>query len=494
MRALARRPVVCAALGAAVCALSTPLAAQDLAGTWRVTRDQVDVTVTEWGSACGPRPESHRNGTGREVSVRVEGDQLVISGGRTNRSNRCWSDNRDVSLVSATHPSATQWVVACSTPSSFALAERGTYTLTARDATHLSFRDETRYEWAIQGSNCRASSVLVREYERVGAVDAGPPPPPPPPPPPTRCATPGAPAALQVTPSRRSTTAGVRVCFRARLVDANRCEAQGPDVAWTMQRTQGDADATLDRSCFVPTATSGTGEFEVTAMAGGFTARAVAAVVTADRYRDLVATHLEDPDAGVDAPLLVGPRVGAVAVATPRSAPRSSFVVWGLALFAALLGVAGLALLTRRRSRERSAREAGSDAIPSVAEAPVARPPVAEAPVARPPVAEAPVAEAPVAGTPVKAAAPFVIADSRACSRCGTRYGSDLAFCPQDGAALVEASATSAPRPAPAAAVVATPVQRAPTLDRICPTCKRRYPSPTEFCGEDGSTLVSARS
>ncbi len=236
-----RPPHLTLATSLAALAGTSAAGAQDLAGTWRVTRDEVAVTVGEWGPNCGPRPTSRQTPPGREVTIRAEGEQLVISGGRTTyRSNRCWSDNREVVVVSASHPTPTRWLVTCSTPSASSLAESGSYRLEARDATHLGFRDETRYEWTIEGSQCRASSVLTREYERVSAApDAaapaarrrcararrrGP----------TatatatttsasaraRCATPGPAAALQVTPSRRSTTAGERVCLRARFVDA----------------------------------------------------------------------------------------------------------------------------------------------------------------------------------------------------------------------------------------------------------------------------------
>lgn len=88
-----------------------------------------------------------------------------------------------------------------------------------------------------------------------------------------------------------------------------------------------------------------TGEFEVTATAGAFSARAVATVVTADRYRDLVATQLEASDAAVETPVIEnGPRVGAVAVTTPAPSPSTPPLVWALVALSALLGVTGAAL------------------------------------------------------------------------------------------------------------------------------------------------------
>ena len=141
------RPSIIAAL-VAVASSSLPSVggAQDLSGSWRSTRDDVDVTIREWGPGCGPRPSSRHGSVGREATVRSTATSLSVDiGGRTLRSDRCWSDNRDVAVRSTSHPSPTRWTSTCSTPDGAALAERGTYTVSADDR-RLTLRDETEYE------------------------------------------------------------------------------------------------------------------------------------------------------------------------------------------------------------------------------------------------------------------------------------------------------------------------------------------------------------
>lgn len=264
-------------------------------------------------------------------------------------------------------------------------------------------------------------------------------------------------------------------------------------MVWALRRTAGSFEATLDHNCVVVPAGAGTGEFEVTATAGAFTDHAVASVVTADRYRDLVAAQLESSDAGVEAPAVVNNgRVGAVAVTAPAPTSKRPSIAVVLVALSALLAGAGAVVLLRRRKRD--VKPVGFDTFdtPQPAKTPSAvdevaptRPAVVEAPA--PVSAQAPAVEAPKLEAPVAPPRPAVIADALTCPKCATRYPSDLAFCPQDGASLVPSS--EAPRKPES---VTPPTVAAP--DGVCPVCGRRYPAPTEFCGEDGATLVRAQS
>ena len=329
--------------------------------------------------------------------------------------------------------------------------------------------------------------------------------------------------AHQVTPARRSTTSGERVCFRARLVDTNRCDVATSDTAWSVQRISGAAEGQVDRNCFTSTRGSGEGEFELTATAGGFSARANVAIVTADQFRDLVAAHLVDPDAGtVETPS--GSQIGAV---TPPPPPPASSGLLPVALLAAalVLGGGGLIILLRRRPKRASdeARDAKDEPAPRETTPGTGRQrhkavaiPLRQMPIgARPPQAPAQPAPAP-APPPLVMAAPAV---TRVCPGCGNSYGDEMLFCPRDGTRLAQDGTTSAasapptpPPPAPppvappvlAPAIATTPaaapteppaprVSEAPVErpdDGICPTCGRRYPNPVAFCGEDGSVLV----
>ena len=278
-----------------------------------------------------------------------------------------------------------------------------------------------------------------------------------------------------------TTARGRRRCFRARLVDANRCEVQGPEAAWTMRRVRGEAEATLDRNCVV--VSRGTdGEFELTATAGTFSARATAVLVTADRYRDLIAARLEDPDAGVEEPSAGGPRVGAIAVTNgPAPARRASPWLWALVGVAGLLGAAGVALLVRRRRNSL---------------APPPPPPRRDEDRSAKPEDEAIPGQRDVISVPAPSKPPR---PSRVCPKCGVSWGDDLTFCPQDGTLLPGAQVPATPPVvAPPRAAPPKPAQPPPKAEpvelRVCPRCGRRYEAPTEFCGEDGATLTPLHS
>jgi hypothetical protein len=298
-----------------------------------------------------------------------------------------------------------------------------------------------------------------------------------------------------VTPARRSTTAGERVCLRARFVDAARCETSGTEVTWTLRKVSGEAVATLDRNCLVVAGGASTGEFELTAAAGAFSARAVVTVVTADRYRDLVAARLEDPDAGAVEPVATGTGVGAVSVASPPPAARAPSLLWALLGLAGVLGVAGVALLVRRR------RASLVPPPPPTLPPPTLPPPTLPPPTSQPsPPSPAPPAPAAPQNQRQRRDARAVFAEqlpppppppppppgpSKACPKCGTLLDAKLAFCPHDGTAL-----GGAPVAAPPPSTAAGPTEG----DGVCPKCGRHYPPPTVFCGEDGASLVPRRS
>jgi hypothetical protein len=329
------------------------------------------------------------------------------------------------------------------------------------------------------------------------------------------------------------------VCFRARLVDANRCDLPTNDTVWSVQRISGTAQGQADRNCFTSTRGSGEGEFELTATAGGFTARANVAIVTADQFRDLVAAHLEDPDAGaVETPS--GSQIGTVSAPPPPPASSDLLPVALLAV-ALLLGGGGLILILRRRpkraigasndSNDTKDEPAPRESMPATGRQrhKAVAIPLRQMPIgARPPQALAQPAPAPApAPAPLVMAAPAVL---RTCPVCGNSYGDEMLFCPRDGTRLAQDGATNTAPPAPApppptsappppappsAPAAPTPPSLAPAIattpaappteppaprasqapverpdDGICPTCGRRYPNPVTFCGEDGSVLV----
>lgn len=512
------RPVSLAPVLLSSLCLAAPAAAQGVAGTYRITRDTVSVTVREWGEGCGPRPSSQQRPTGGEVNVREEGGQLVLAGARTYRTDRCWSDNREVRPL-VTAQAGRRWTVSCATPESSALGEHGTYTLSVVDANRLSFRDETVYEWTHQGNRCHATSEHVREYQRVAGTTApeptptpapapAPAPAPTPTPAPTpaprpvaRCAQPGPATSLQISPSRRSTTPGGRVCFRARGLDANRCEANVRGVQWRVERRSGDGDARMDGSCFVSLSGTAHGEFVIEAEADALRDTAVAAVVTQQDYDSLVAAHLESDDAGV----ADDPGGGTVGVSLAPPAPPAPHRPWWL--FGALAGAAAAVLAALLLRKPRKARTTPAEP-PSAPTSPAPPPPPSSgSPFGSPAVSStgrqrrdaiagltSPLAAPP----PTAPVAPPV--EPRRCPTCDKLYTDDLAFCPEDGARLVLGNVSPSIAPVVAAPVGLGPSPDAPpapspaheTARLRCPRCGRRYEGPTQFCGEDGATLEPA--
>jgi hypothetical protein len=503
----------------------------DLAGTFRVASDQTTVQVPEWGSDCGPRPASHTGPSGRQITVTTEGSQLVIQDGRRRqRTDGCWSDNPRVRRTAASGSSG-RWTVQCQTPAEDYQREQGTYVITATP-TRITMRDTTEYAWQLRGSNCRATATRVVTYERVGEVptqtttpvDAGATTATTRPQPTNRCAAPGPATRLEIAPARRALAPGGRTCFRVRLLDANGCEASAPPgsaVAWQLARssgTPGSADATLENGCVRAPAGSPVAEYAVTASAGGLTAHAVAAVVSAEELRSLIAQHIED-EGPADAGLLLGGAasgagVGAVVVrapATPTERGGAGLVVWLLVGCGLLLATGGVSLLLRRRdAAPRSSRPPGDDVDAANASMRPRREavpiPARELPVAKPAPPSLREAPAPAAAAP--APRPLV----KRCPTCDTRFTAEMAFCPEHGTALVDVAAGTPATPVATAPVAAVPAAICPACGRpveggarfcphdgtpvgadatplVCPKCGKRYALGTAFCGEDGVSL-----
>ncbi len=491
-----RLPRATPALTLTLCLVAPAAGAQISAEgeTWRLTRDRVDYSVAEWGSGCGPRPESRSNATGREVTIRAVGGDLEIStGGRRQRTDQCWSDNRHTEALAHARVGNT-WNVSCGTPVGESLGERGSYTVTL-DGDQLSMRGETRYAWTLQGSNCRATATAARSYERVsGAPPATPTPTPTPPPTPTpaparpvatptptparpattRC-TPGAAVSIVVSPSRRSTTSGGRVCFRARAVDAAGCESSASDVRWTVQRSRGGAEGSMDRGCFV-SAGGGVGLFEVTAAAGALSARGEVEVVTQDRYATLIAERLEDPDGGAPE-VNSGAQVGGGALAPETRVDRTS---WLFYLGGGAAALALILLLSRRRAPPSKPRFDDDDDAPRPRREVMPPQELSEpsSPTQPPPLnpnrrrGEGVASERPA---PTSPPAP------KHCPYCRKVYQGELAFCPEDGQPL--APGATPPSTSVSPAVVAA------DGERRCPKCGRSFPAYMDFCGEDGTAL-----
>ena len=439
------RPALALALVLALPALARAQGTYD--GQWRAGPQRVEVAIDSWGTDCPARPQSTTTPGGATIHITQAGDDLSFPGGHS--TSTCWSDNPAVHRVSRSYSDGT-WRVVCRTPADDARSETGTYTLRATTVDTIEYRDVTQYDWTLNASHCTARLTTTQTYERVSA---SPPPTTATPPPPTTTApepacTPGPPVRVALRPASPNIATGERVCFTARLVDANGCAVPGGGAA-TFDES-GPAGE-LRGNCFTATATSGTAT--ITGHVGASTGSATVTIVSSD-LSDLIAGHAAGPTAvgdGGDALAGSEARVAAHGEGGARGMPAWAAAASIVGLVLVLIAVVGLLTRGRRRARR-------------------------EASVSLPPAPAAGPAPAPAVAAPAPAAPPEAGAEAKICPICRRGYPADVVRCPRDNEPVV-----------PYAEFVQRKDQSAPS--RTCPKCGTAYPSTTRFCGKDGTTL-----
>jgi hypothetical protein len=427
-------------------------------GDWRPGPMRIEVAIDSWGSDCPAQPHSSTTPGGGVVHVTQSGDDLSFPGGHT--THDCWSENPAVSRVSRTFSNGT-WRIVCRTPPDDARSETGTYTLHATTADTIEFRDATTYDWTLNGSHCTARLTTTQTFERVSAA------PPPPsstvtPPPsttvPTPACTPGAPARVAIRPGSTDVPPGGRVCFTARVVDANGCAVPG-GAAPSFELTSGTGGE-IHGSCF-SAASSASGAFVVTARAGELSGTANVTVRVLD-LSDLIARRTEA--GGVTGSEETATSGSEARVAARADTPSGGMPGWAIGASIAgvlLVIVAVIGLLTRGRKKPKKKVDDDS----SFATAPTAVAPVSS-----------PMPAAPMPATAVPEPAPST--EAKICPICRRGYAADVGVCPKDHEPLV-----------PYAEFVQRKEQSAP--QHTCPKCGTSYPAHVKFCGKDGSVLGS---
>jgi hypothetical protein len=339
------------------------------------------------------------------------------------------------------------WQILCRTPPDDPRRETGSYTLRASGNERIELTDETDYDWTLNESHCTAHVTTRQTFERTG----GAPPPttttstPPPtttPEPPEPACTPGAPARVTLRPASSDVAVGERVCFSARVVDAQGCTVRSTGAELSV--ASGSIGA-LRGSCIE---TASAGEAVIVARSGSFEARATVRASSQD-LSGLVARRGEggvlgsgEATAGQDA------RVAARTTSGGSGISPWLLVVAVLAITLASLAAGALAVRGRRRRAELATRAAQRVSIASSMPAPTA--------------AVAPAASA--------------SAEAMICPICRRGYPAGTNTCAKDHERLV-----------PYAEFVSRREQSVP--ERVCPTCGTRYPGTTKFCGKDGTTL-----
>jgi len=427
------------------------------AGTWNAGATRIQVSVESWGPDCGPRPRSATVPAAGQVRITESGDHLVIHGRVQRRTDGCWSENRAVRRVSASHQEGL-WRTTCRTARTDPRSETGTYTLRANGTDRLEFTDRSRYDWQLNESRCVGTITSTQVFARMGG---GPRPPPDPTPDPerSRC-TPGAGARVRLRPSEGEIEPGGELRLRATVVDASGCPVPRQTIRWELSRPAG-LTGELQNGVFTAgeTAAEAEGEFTIVAQSGSHRAEARVIVRTPD-LSDLIARRTgggvvqaqDDEDATAESAAGVSAR----AAETEEGSGWLWPVVGGAAALLVLL-LLGLLIALRR--------SAGRLTPPPDRYVP------AVMPSAEPTGAPAPV-PAPTASPPHTS--PHAGPGTKSCPVCHREYTDPaMAFCAKDGSRLVTREA------APAGG-----------QPLICPTCRRGYAPGTLTCPADGEELM----
>ncbi len=412
--------------------------------------------IGEWGDACGPRPSSGGD-SGGVVNIEVKSDELLISGpDGTYSTEQCWAMHPGLDRQS--HAKGTRsWATTCRTKPNDARQEILQTTITATDDV-ITFRESGQYQFSLQGQTCSASSGRWRTYRRLGAEPEAPPEPAPEPParelpaqpepepaqarspapaeraarkPSNPCASPGAPARLEVRPARKLMRSGESFTFRAAVFDARGC-ALRTEVSWALEPAGAAAqleDGKLELAAGAPDA-----ELTVVATAANQAVKVAVDVVSSERYAALLASGDFTADgASIEAATatITSGSLGAQDVAPEGGPPERKWTFVALVAGIALLfGLFGAFLL--RRAQRNPAKAGAPDGQPGTVQFAVAS--GQEVPPTRP--GGAPTRLEPIPSAPSGGRAATV------CPICGTLYPTrDMKSCPKDGAQLLPVNA-----------------------------------------------------
>jgi hypothetical protein len=476
--------------------------AQDktLSGRWSATAMSVQWSIGDWGEACGPKPGGGGAPAG-VVTVRQTGSELSMSGaGRTYSTTQCWEQFPGLSPVS--HSGGKRgWSTVCKTPPGDPRQATVKTSLNASD-DFIGLNETGQYQFVIKGQNCTASVRRTRTFkliQREGEAAPAPAPSAPTPPTPTsapapkpkpavetrsRCAELGAPARLEVRPSRKLMRPGEEFEFRARVLDAAGC-ALPSTPSWKLVGEPGSVSIPSPGKVRIA---ADAPETEVTISVGvaGRSVDVVVEIAASARYDALLRQGAfnqagESEDVAVTA--IASGSIGAGSASVDdRSNNRRRLFVAAVGGLAFVLGAVGLLLVMRGKKRRQEPE--ASRAVPA---------------------------------PPERLRTPAPSPGARVCPTCREEYPEDAQFCPIDGNRLIPAPEAGDPRgPAggicpicgqgfdpgilscpthdeelvPPAVYFATR-ESEPRIDRkICPVCGAQYSGQTGFCGVDGATLV----
>ena len=353
-----------------------------LAGVWGESVLAERWNIGQWGSACGPRPVS-RDMPGGQATVVEEGAELVISSAdRTFRTAACYETMPG--LVQSSH-SVTQrsWQTRCVSAPGDPRQTTLVTNLTATDTT-MSLDETGAYQFRVSGQNCTASARRSRSYRLVLRQGETPPATEPPavtpeptataapttPAPPLtapgaaapvptpfsrpstagKCAEPGEPARLEVTPVRKLLRPGDRFTFRTHAFDASGC-AVPPRASWAVA-TAG-AKVTVSPGGMVTVAEDAEdGIVEMAVSFAGKAAKVRVEIATPARYEALLSASSVNDAGESDEPAATIVASGSLGAnsAVAQDGARARKTTFVVIIGTLALGLAALGFLLMRRS------------------------------------------------------------------------------------------------------------------------------------------------
>lgn len=489
--------VLSASGGSSASAADTPFQ-----GAWKQGPLHEDFTVQQWLEGCGPRPSSHVSGGGETVQLHQEGDELsFVGGGRVYRTNECYDPMP--SLIREMHsrdPSGRSWRTRCSTPAGDPRKTLLQTLVVATSDNHVDVTETGRYEILLAEGKCIADVRRSRGFDKVAVAPATTPAPAPipvetaavPKPAPAAC-VPGAPARLEVRPSRKLLRTGETFAFSASVVDASGCPT-GIAPTWSVA-PGADSTKRLDvdaRGRVTVAKEASDGAVDLVATAGGKSARVTVDVTSPAHYEELLARsgfNAAGESETASIAVLSGESLGGSEVRADDAGARRRLVfAVVIAALALVLGVAWAIVFRRSRKAkaiERELDERHEERVREVESRRRERRAKYEDDL-RAHLASAEAAKAQQGRGPASLAH-----HGQHCPDCRREIaGTDATFCPYDGVRL-------APGPADGPAQAMPGTTQGPggsgALSRstkICPTCGDRFEGGAAFCGKDGTALV----
>ncbi len=514
-------------------------------GAWNMSPITETFTVQQWSSSCGTAPVSRTMLAGGPVSVRGEGGELVITGGRTLRTDQC-IDPLPTLVRSVHSQDARSWRTRCTTPQTDPRrAVVNTAYFLAPGDDGLTVAETGRYEFAVNDSRCVADVQRAASLTRVvgarpttpaasttAAATA-----------PVRvfpeqapvlredCAIPGSPARLEVRPSRKLLRLGDTFAFHARVLDASGCPT-GTAIQWTLgpvvfrDADSGAAHAaqpSLDASgkLTVPAEDFSDATFDVVATAAGRSARASVQVTSPANYGALLAQSGLDPNGERDEPSVTNLATVAIGGSGGRAEDgarrrRLVFVciVGGLTVLLGGVALVGARRLKKARDAHRAAEERHADKMREYERSKREREQQHAAQM------KAHLESVALAQQQAAAAAARGISSGPMfCPSCRRELPAGTTHCPFDSNRLVSVAGHEALMSGPAGGLcptchrgynpgvrvcpadgdelvpapianVAAAAAPLPSRGKICPTCGDRFDGVARFCGKDGTQLV----